>query len=313
VKNLACWGSSNSCITGEQPEKLLEACGPCFDRILVDAPCSGEGMFRRDAGLISAWTERGPQAYADTQKRILDCAVQMLRPGGILAYSTCTFSEEEDEEVICHTLQMHPELSLIPAASCEGFAEGRTPFEACLRLWPHRIQGEGHFFALLQKAEGGTDHRLRAYTGAELRQSHRRMPQEMASFLEKIPQSLWQDRKYEQIGEQCMLLPPYHLPQKLRYLRTGIWAGTCKKGRFEPSPALALLLGRKDYPSVLDLSSGDERVIRYLKGETLDLTDEEERTVDGWTLVCTDGFGLGWGKAAGGRLKNKYYPGWRLL
>ena len=111
---------------------------------------------------------------------------------------------------------------------------------------------------------------------------------------------------------QCYLMPDYKLPKKLRYLRTGIQLGTCKKGRFEPSQQLAMLLNGQSYPFVLNLSSEDQRVIRYLKGETLELTDEEDNFKKGWILVCTDGYALGWGKYAGGSIRNKYYPGWRL-
>ena len=154
VKNLAVWGVPNCCITGETPEKLLEQFGCCFDKILVDAPCSGEGMFRKDGGLIESWKERGPEYYAPIQKEILDCAVQMLKPGGMLAYSTCTFSREEDEEAIAYIVNRYPELSFVQPDMAEGFAAGAAPCEKCIRIWPHRVEGEGHFFALLKKRGG---------------------------------------------------------------------------------------------------------------------------------------------------------------
>ena len=115
LKNLTMWGCTNFCVTAETPEKLLARFGCFFDKILVDAPCSGEGMFRKDSGLISGWLERGPKEYAVLQKQILDCALAMLRPGGMLLYSTCTFAKEEDEDVIADALMRHPDLELVQA------------------------------------------------------------------------------------------------------------------------------------------------------------------------------------------------------
>ena len=145
------------------------------------------------------------------------------------------------------------------------------------------------------------------------------MPDEVRSFLSLLPEHIWKNCIYQQIGEQCLLVPPYKLPKKLRYLRTGVQAGTLKKGRFEPSQQLAMLLRAEDFPHSLSLPAEDMRLIRYLKGETVELTDEEEallkkasKKTGGWVLICVDGFALGWGKFANGSIKNKYYPGWRL-
>ncbi|MDO4322056.1 MAG: RsmB/NOP family class I SAM-dependent RNA methyltransferase [Lachnospiraceae bacterium] len=338
VKNLALWGTANCCITGETPERLLEQFGCCFDKILVDAPCSGEGMFRKDSGLIESWKSRGPESYAPVQKDILDCAVQMLKPGGVLAYSTCTFSSEEDEEVISEILRRYPDMEPVQPEMAEGFAAGTAPCGQSIRIWPQRVKGEGHFLALLRKrgrkeTEGAKKqaepayHReectLAAYSAPEIQKNHRKIPEQVTDFLVKLPGVLWENTVYEQIGEQCLLLPPYHLPKHLRYLRTGIMLGTLKRGRFEPSQALAMLLDRHSFPCVLDLSAADERTIRYLKGETLELTAGEDAGLEktgkcmtpgtkGWVLICVDGFALGWGKYVKGTIKNKYYPGWRL-
>lgn len=339
-KNLAVWGSPNCCITGETPEKLWETFGCSFDKILVDAPCSGEGMFRKDEGLITSWKERGPKYYAQLQKEILTSAVQMLKPGGMLLYSTCTFAREEDEDVIAWVLEQFPQMQLVQAEPCEGLAAGYEPYEKCLRVWPHKVKGEGHFLALLQKDPDGTEacgqmvsqqteDTKQRYDGTmpglasvsekEIQNSHRKMPEELKTFLGYLPERIWKGCLYEEIKEQCFLLPPYKLPKKLRYLRTGVQAGTIKKGRFEPSQQLAMLLRAEDFPQSLSLPSEDMRLIRYLKGETLELTEEEDaqlqkasKKTGGWILVCADGFALGWGKYANGSIKNKYYPGWRL-
>lgn len=318
LKNLSVWGASNCCITGETPEKLLQAFGCCFDKILVDAPCSGEGMFRRDAGLAKSWKERGPESYAPLQKQILDCAVQMLKPGGYLLYSTCTFSEEEDEQVIEWILERYPALSMEEIHPYyEGFAPGRAPVEQCVRVWPHRMRGEGHFLALMRKERESQDCRekgqmLRRLPEQEIRKSWRSIPEEVNEFLKRLPGRIREDRIYMQKEEQCFLLPPYQIPGRLRYLRTGLLLGTRKKGRFEPSQSLAMVLDAASFDTVVNLPSSDVRVLKYLKGETIELGEHEPHPGQGWILVCTDGYALGWGKYSGGSIKNKYYPGWRM-
>ena len=121
-----------------------------FDKILVDAPCSGAGMFRRDPSMVKSWNEKGPDYYAPLQRQILDCAVQMLAPGGKLVYSTCTFDRDEDEGTIEYILEKYPQMAVVPQKPEYGF-EGSRGIEGCLRLFPHRLEGEGHFVALLEK------------------------------------------------------------------------------------------------------------------------------------------------------------------
>ena len=358
VKNLSLWGISNCCVTAETPEKLLQSFGCCFDRILVDAPCSGEGMFRRDASLAKSWEQRGPGAYAPLQKKILACAVQMLRPGGFLLYSTCTFSEEEDEQVVCSILEEYPDLESADLEPYyEGFACGEFPAQKSVRVWPHRMEGEGHFLALFHKTSDNAsrydglrkeafpgkrlqseNHVLGEADGREIEKSWQNAPAEVRTFLSHIPAQVWNGKLFEQKGNQCYLLPPYHLPSGLRFLCTGLLLGTLKKGRFEPSQPLAMALGASLFDFVLDLPSDDLRVVKYLKGETVEfdpaeLCQNQTRRGDfihdpeyvqppragirkeqnsGWILICVDGFALGWGKAADGRIKNKYNPGWRM-
>ncbi len=323
LRNLTVWGAENCCVTAETPQRLLESFGCFFDKILVDAPCSGEGMFRRDAGLIDSWRERGPEHYAALQKEILSCAVRMLRPGGYLLYSTCTFSEAEDEEAVEATLRRYPGLELCDIPMQEGFLHGRAPCEKSVRLFPHRVKGEGHFAALFHKrADGEYDTECISDCRKEGQRSRKTnpakagltedMPVEVSEFFTLLPERLRRGYGYRQMGEQCLLVPLCGLPQGLRYLRTGILAGIRKRGRFEPSQALAMLLDVDSFSNVLNLSSKDMRATRYLKGETIDLDSGDPAVKNGWTLVCADGFALGWGKCADGRIKNKYYPGWRL-
>ncbi|HBE85616.1 MAG TPA: SAM-dependent methyltransferase, partial [Lachnoclostridium sp.] len=146
LKNLELWGIENICVTSEEPKKLKETFGEFFDKILVDAPCSGEGMFRKDADMVKSYEEHGPEYYAAIQREIMDQAVGMLAPGGYILYSTCTFSACENEDIIRRTLKFHEEMELIRLPLFEG-ASGGIGLPGCLRLFPHKIEGEGAFMA----------------------------------------------------------------------------------------------------------------------------------------------------------------------
>lgn len=325
LKNLELFGISNILVTGETPQQLWKKFGRYFDKILVDAPCSGEGMFRKDPGLIKSWEERGPEYYAPLQKEILSCAVEMLKPGGQILYSTCTFSPEEDEAVILDILREFPEMCLVEAEGYEGFAGGmikesllssgmeeevlqRFDKGKCIRIWPHKMDGEGHFTVLMKNC---VQEEIKQVTVPVSKNDSKCKVEDAVKFLKKIKSSMFECGSYFQNKEELFLLPADLKVPKLRYLRTGLHLGTVKKERFEPSQALALALRKEDYTNVLDLPSNHPAVIRYLKGETLDIP-EMESCAAGWVLVCCDGYPLGWGKCVNGTLRNKYQAGWRM-
>lgn len=303
LKNLQLWGIENICVTSEEPKRLSEAFGAFFDKILVDAPCSGEGMFRKDEKMIASYEERGPEYYAPIQKEILEQAVSMLRPGGLLMYSTCTFSACEDEEIIAWILEQHKELRLVPLPLFPGSDDG-IGLSGCLRLFPHRIKGEGHFMALLKKEGGDTQKEY------ELgREKKTPLPQEVSEFLSMVLRE-FDPARIEIRNDRVLYRPEPCLPLKLRFLCNGLVLGELKKNRFEPGQALAMVLKREEFKQTISFEREDDRVLRYLKGETISLK-EGEAPVKGWCLVCVDGFPLGFAKGAGQNLKNKYYPGWR--
>lgn len=313
LKNLELWGISNICVTSETPDKLADVFGPWFDKILIDAPCSGEGMFRKDDDMVKSYEERGPEYYSEIQKEITDQAVRMLAPGGLLLYSTCTFSRCEDEEIICHILENHQEMELIRLPLFEG-ASGGTGLDGCIRLFPHKIKGEGHFISLLRKNGGGAER-----TAAGSRERSRTEPQgkkgpalptELTDFLALMNRE-FDDSRIMIKNDSVYYLPENFVPAKeLRYLRTGLLLGELKNKRFEPGQALAMTLHAEEFRQSISWKKEDDRVIRYLKGETISLTPEEG-PVKGWCLVCVDGYPLGFAKGTGMALKNKYYPGWR--
>lgn len=311
LKNLELWGIANICVTSETPDKLAGVFGPWFDKILIDAPCSGEGMFRKDEDMVKSYEEHGPEYYSRIQKEITDQAVRMLAPGGLLLYSTCTFSRCEDEEIICHILNRHEEMELVKLPLFEGASDG-IGLNGCLRLFPHKIKGEGHFMALLHKKGGSERQRTAALLNGLQSRKAAPLPAELTEFLSLI------DREFDPSrimikNDSVYYLPEDFVPAKeLRYLRTGLLLGELKNRRFEPGQALAMTLKADEFRRTISWNREDDRVIRYLKGETISLAPEEG-PVKGWCLVCVDGSPLGFAKGTGMALKNKYYPGWRWM
>lgn len=306
LKNLELWGIENICVTSEEPAKLKEIFGQFFDKILIDAPCSGEGMFRKDADMVKSYEEHGPEYYAVIQKEIVAQAVDMLVPGGFLLYSTCTFSLCEDEDIIRWVLAEHEDMELISLPLFDGASAG-IGLSGCLRLFPHRIKGEGHFMALLRKKQSLNSGEKKKYDT----EKEKPLPGELVDFLSLLSKPFDTRRIY--IKDETVYYLPESFPKqgkKLRYLRTGLLLGELKKGRFEPAQPLAMVLKPEEFGQTISWNKDDERVIRYLKGETISLKEEEGQR-KGWCLICVDGFPLGFAKGSGSTLKNKYYPGWR--
>lgn len=338
LKNLEMTGAPSICVTAEAPEKLEKQWSGWFDRILVDAPCSGEGMFRKEPEMVRDWKERGPSHYSPIQRNILLQAARMLRPGGMLLYSTCTFSAEEDEGSVSWLLENDSEMRLLSLDPnvVPGSAESEI-LPGTLRLFPHLLRGEGHYLALLQKSGDTRNQNISQISAADELPGILCENQEVWSFLSQIPlfadaglrlrlmetggpkgKERGRNRRKERLsfeetqGEVYLLpkeMPAWH---SLRFLRTGLHVGSLKEGRFEPSQALAMALKKEEYPLTWNLDFEDERVLRYLRGETLLLKDEEEE-MEGWILVLAGGFPLGWARGKGKTLKNKYYPGWRRM
>lgn len=315
LKNLELAGAANICVTSEAPEKLAGVWPEFFDKILVDAPCSGEGMFRRDEDMVKDWNEKGPEYYVPIQRQILSQAAAMLRPGGYMLYSTCTFSVEEDEENVAYVLEEFPQMQLccldldkVPGA-CGGFG-----LSGCMRLFPHRLKGEGHFLALMRK-KGGDDGGKKILPPMDPGTAGKRVravekEKELDAFLRQSGTE-WDYGRIVIHQDNAYYLPEglaWNLP--LRFLRTGLFLGELKKGRFEPSQALAMSMKAGQFPNTVSFPAGDSRVLRYLKGETISL-EGDEGPVKGWCLAAMEGFPLGWAKGTGMSLKNKYYPGWR--
>lgn len=336
LKNIELFGIRNSLILSEAPDKLLQYFPEYFDKILIDAPCSGEGMFRKSSSMIKNWEQYGVEYYNILQKEIIIIAAKMLKPGGYMLYSTCTFSPEENEGTISYLMEQFPEFHVVnslPDAqtqkelglSYEGFdfgkpqwvEGGKEELKNCLRLWPHKINGEGHFITLLHKEYNRSNKakedniRNTDFTvGSTAEKNKINLTQEAWDFINTLNFQVKPEQL--ELRDDKVYLMPEGLPslKGLRILRQGLLLGEIKKNRFEPSQALANALTKADYNKIIHFKAEDPNVIRYLKCESIEPQGTYE---DGWYLICIEDFPLGWLKITKNNCKNKYFPGWRWM
>ena len=311
-QNLERMGVTNALVTNEDTGRLAAVWPGRFDRVLVDAPCSGEGMFRKEAAAAAQHDEALVTHCAALGAEILENAAMLLAPGGLLVYSTCTFAPQEDEAQIAAFLQRHPEFTLCDLSDCgfgrageanrgpEGFAAQR-----CRRIWP-ADGGEGHFMAKLQKA--GEVGASQAGKGKPPRFA--KAPAEWTAFAAAYFPQLAQHPVT--LGGEWVVLPPIgseSLPLgKLRLVRGGVLAGSVVKKRFQPAHALFMAYGSQ-CTNREELTRDDPRTAAWLRGEEIPAATAQ----NGWCAVCVDGFPLGAGKVSGGRIKNHYPKGLRNL
>ncbi len=326
-QNVERMGIVNCVVCSEKPERMAELFPAFFDRVLVDAPCSGEGMFRKDEKAMEEWSPEAVEMCAERQALILEEAVKMLKPNGVLTYSTCTFSPEENEGTISAFLREHEEFEIEETGLGGVFAPGHADWveepgagiEHTMRLWPHLIRGEGHFVAKLRK-RGKTvreDRRESVKREAVLPKGPWRITGEKklcklteAFLREELGVSEdWMKRHSGRItkyGDQIYLVPEEMISLAgIRILRPGLHLLTEKKNRFEPAHALAMTLSEKDTGKKREL--GETEALSYLRGESLRCGDER-----GWTVLFYEGYPLGFGKASGGQIKNHYPKGLRI-
>jgi len=334
-ENVERMGISNALVTNETPAKLADTFVEFFDKILVDAPCSGEGMFRKNEEACDEWSLANVQICADRQDEILDCAAGMLRPGGRLVYSTCTFAPSENEGSISRFIKRHPEFHIVEVPLYEGMSRGNADWalepaeglEKTIRLWPHLLQGEGHYLAVLEKdgevpegymgfCKNGLQRGIRLTEGSKQKErskgkASQRNPvqSDLTDYQQFIKDTLQIELDGELLlfGEQLYLIPE-GMPsiQGLKVMRPGLHLGTLKKNRFEPSHALALFLTADDVKRSMDIQADAPEAKAYLNGMTLNHDGEK-----GWYLITVDGYSLGWGKLSGQVMKNHYPKGLR--
>lgn len=311
-QNIERMGIKNAIVTNEDSFVLASHFPGFFNAIQVDAPCSGEGMFRKLPEAIEQWSMENVAICAARQKEILDNAAVMLKPGGVIVYSTCTFSKEENEDVIEYFLERYPDFTL----------------EEMERFWPHKVDGEGHFVAKLVR-RGCVDTDLKADRKTQKNKNSKNRKNEtkpaltkenmklLSEFLDETiseDMAAWiKNSRIVMFGEQLYRLPDMEVDIKgLKVQRAGLHIGEFKKQRFEPSHSLALALKLNDAKNVVKLTCDNPQTIGFFNGQSVMLSDEQAAECKkGWALVCVDGYPAGWGKVNGAQVKNHYPKGLR--
>ncbi len=338
-------GINNALVLNETPESLSDVFEGYFDKILVDAPCSGEGMFRKNENASSEWSPENVEICASRQADILESAARMLLPGGRLVYSTCTFAVNENEESIFRFLAKHADFHVKKIELFDGMENARPQWisEKCItesgvtpeikeklfdevqnavRLWPHKLKGEGHFLCVLERdgelitrdkdnyVPGGRNIQAKK----EIQKLFWDFAEETLCFSDKKDKVLKSGRALDGImfmfGEQLYLCDS-KMPgiNGLKCMRPGLHLGTVKKDRFEPSHALALFLKEEDVDLKIDYAEDSSEIRQYLNGQTIRCDKNAKK---GWTLMLVNGYSIGWSKQAGGALKNHYPKGLRI-
>ncbi len=290
-QNIERMGVANALVTNETPQRLAASCPGYFDRVLIDAPCSGEGMFRKEEAAVTDWSQETVQMCARRQAEILDAGCRLVRPGGRLVYSTCTFAPEENEQTIAAFLQTHPEFTPEPV-DAPWFAPAG---EGMYRLWPHKLRGEGHFAAVLRRSGEA----LAEYP----KETPQKLPKEWETFARELDIHLPEGKMV--LFGQNLYWAPREMPdiRGIKVLRPGLALGEVKKDRFEPAHGLALWL--KTCSRFQDFPGQSREIRQYLQGNVVPSGQK------GWCLVTVDGYSIGWGKGDGKILKNHYPKGLR--
>jgi 16S rRNA C967 or C1407 C5-methylase (RsmB/RsmF family)/NOL1/NOP2/fmu family ribosome biogenesis protein len=349
--NLDRWGSWRTVIAGENVARLADRLPGAFDRVLLDAPCSGEGLFRRNPAAAAQWRPGHVRGNAERQRGLLADAARLVRPGGVLVYSTCTFAPEENEHQVAGFLATHPGWQLADIPWRDGYTparpdwapDGPPELARAVRLWPHHLRGEGHFIAKLTgpgAAEAGApasgapgagapaprargnlaarDRAPRRGRVADRGDGRRRLSTAPAASLPAGPAGLDAWRGFAEdalavgvpaavVGERAYSVPDEELAAAgVRLVRPGLLLGRARPGRFEPAHALAMAAGPTVARRVRELD--EDEAAGWVRGETLDA-----HGLAGWILVTWRGWPLGWGRGAGGVLKNHYPKGLRTM
>lgn len=306
AENLERWGANQAVVTSASPDDLAPQFPQFFDRILVDAPCSGEGMFRKEPEGIQYWHPDYPTECANRQRKILTSALKMLKPGGTLVYSTCTFAPEEDEQTIAWLLDTYPELSLVEIPKADGMDHGRPEWTngnheltKTLRLFPHHYNGEGHFIAKLQlggEAQASQPSKKKKRTKTTL-------TKDQQAYWEDFRQTVlpaYQPERLVTFGDHLVAVPAlFPTDVKVKIIQAGVELGVFKKRRFEPSHALALATNQA---REVEISLDDWH--RYVHGDVINLSESHP---NGWYVVTCQDHHCGWGKITGQSLKN-FFP-----
>ena len=324
-ENMERMGVKNALVVNETPQSLRKFFGTYFHRIMVDAPCSGEGLFRKQEDAYQEWSLDNVKMCGKRQDEILEEAYHMLLPGGRMVYSTCTFAPDENEGSVSRLVHNHPDMSVTEVKKYPGMGGGNPGWfeefaahdngeepaegiEKTIRLWPHSLNGEGHFVAVLEKKVSSGERDIERELKPEKTFSYKEL-KELQDFAKDtlMDEKTLEKKAFLLFGDQVYLAPE-GLPKLkgLKVLRPGLHLGTLKKNRFEPSHAWALALSPEQVKHCWNVSWNSQDISDYLKGQTIQATGQK-----GWYLICVEGYSIGWGKLVGTTMKNHYPKGLR--
>lgn len=299
-ENVEKFGLQNTIVTNCDPLSFTKVLPEFFDKIILDAPCSGEGMFRKNNQAIETWSMDKVKECAYIQRQLIDAAITLLKPGGQLIYSTCTYNTIENEQQIQYLLD-HYDCSLLPLKKNHGMCEG-IHMKEVVRLYPHQYQGEGHFIALIQKNGGSHQKKTKALKPSISKQNLKLVNDFYKQYLNiKPPQYLYDNKNHI-----YAILPQFPELKGIRVLRNGLYLGECKKNRFEPSLALALTLHKQDVKQSYTFHENDLEVSQYLHGETIEGTNQK-----GYGVIFVEDYPLSFYKESNHQAKNLYPKGLR--
>lgn len=304
-ENVERMGLTNTIVTNETPSHLAEKFTGYFDGVIVDAPCSGEGMFRKEPQAVDEWSVSHTLSCAVRQKNILDDAYKMVKQGGYIMYSTCTFSYDENELVVKYMMDKY-NMELYPIDGLEMLSQGiGEKMSECRRVFPHKHKGEGHFTALLRRTEPNKEYILPKKK--DTKDTSLENAKKLYLEFEKTALNIHLDGEFVLFGDNLYLLPERVDIDKLRIMRCGLYLGVCKRNRFEPSHALSHALSEDMYINKVEIPSNDTRIKQYMHGETI------SADITGWCVVKADNYVIGWGKGSNGIVKNHYPKNLRTL
>lgn len=309
-ENVERMGLINTIVANETPQKLAEKFPLFFDGIIVDAPCSGEGMFRKEPQAADEWSESHTISCGIRQKNILDDAYKMLKCGGYIIYSTCTFSYDENEAVVMYMAEKY-NMEICDIQCLDMLSSGIGDFpniKKCRRVFPHKHNGEGHFTALLRKTEQTANIPKKAKKKEGKKDNILDNSVALYREFEKKTLKIKLDGKFVLFGNNLYLMPEEINLDGIKVVRCGLHLGEVKKNRFEPAHALSHAFSSDTYISCVDFELDDPRIAKYMHGEAI-----EYKGINGWCVISCDGYGIGWGKASQGIIKNHYPKALRTL
>lgn len=299
-ENVERFGLANTIVTNCDPLHFTKILPGFFDKIILDAPCSGEGMFRKSDQAIETWSIDKVNECAFIQKQLIDAAMILLKPGGQLIYSTCTYNMIENEQQIQYLLE-HYDCSLIPLEKSHGMQPG-IDMEEAVRLYPHHYQGEGHFIALIQKHGEEKSQKIKGIKPSISKPNQLLVQDFYKQYLNiKVPPYLFDNNNHI-----YALLPQFPELKGIRVLRNGLYLGECKKNRFEPSLALALTLHKEDVKQSYTYHESDQQILDYLHGETIIGSHQK-----GYGILFVEDYPLSFYKESNHQAKNLYPKGLR--